>query len=68
MKHLKIFLIALGLMILGFGVIYMCGAFYNATFNIRCWTEDSRASVSIIGGIIGIFAAAIFIFFTTVEE
>lgn len=35
-------------------ITYLCGCFYEATFNINIWGKDTRASVVVIGNIIGL--------------
>jgi hypothetical protein len=37
-----------------FSLAYLLGAFYNCSFNPCYWIEDSRAAVSILGGITSI--------------
>lgn len=40
------------LAILGFIFVYLFGSFYNISFNLNDWNEQSRGLVSMIGGIV----------------
>ena len=50
-----------------FGVMYLLGAFYAASFNIAEWGEGTRLLVTIFGGGLG-FVVAVFVSFEKLEK
>lgn len=55
---IEIFKISVGFLV-GFLILYLIGAFYQANLNIIQWTESCRCLVAFVGLISGIFMAAI---------
>jgi biotin transporter BioY len=45
--------------LLTFGLFYLLGAFYSASFNISDWTKDSRFIISVIGSMFSILVAVL---------
>lgn len=39
-----------------FFLVYLLGCFYNTTFDISKWNEDSKKVVSVLGGIFSLAA------------
>jgi hypothetical protein len=49
--------------LLTFGLFYLLGAFYSASFNISDWTKDSRFGISLFGGMVSTMVAVVCIAF-----
>ena len=45
------------LFIISFLIIYLLGSFYNCSFNIHTWNEESKLVTVIIGGILGLIVS-----------
>lgn len=41
-----------------FGLFYLVGSFYEADFNLKYWSEVTRAVVSIVGGFLSMVVGA----------
>lgn len=42
---------------IAFGIMYLCGAFVNATFDIEKWSWFGRSLVVVYGLVLGVFAS-----------
>jgi hypothetical protein len=45
------------LFIISFLIIYLLGSFYNCSFNIHIWNEESRFVTAILGGLLGLIVS-----------
>lgn len=41
-------------------ILFLAGAFYNASFNLKTWDKDSRGYISTFGCIITIFGVGVY--------
>lgn len=58
MKIIKTILV----LISTFSLFYLLGAFYNANFDLKLWSEFSRYCISFLGGIFSIFSSGMYLF------
>jgi hypothetical protein len=42
----------------GFAVVYLVGAFQQASFDIQAWSADARFMVALVGSLVGVMSAA----------
>jgi VIT1/CCC1 family predicted Fe2+/Mn2+ transporter len=48
-----------------FTLVYLLGSFYNTTFNITKWSEESRFVISLFGGMFSLVSIISFYIFYT---